>query len=93
MYTLSVDSNGYSGNSAKIKKIAGSGFCVLQQDKPLTLKPNTTYEFSYWVKTEKATSMKQYVTVRQNKDTAGYLLGYGIWLLVKKIKDRRKGNP
>ena len=40
----------------------------MQQDKPLTLKPNTTYEFSYWVKTEKATSMKQYVTVRQNKE-------------------------
>ena len=26
-------------------------------------------------------------------NTAGYLLGYGIWLLVKKIKGRRKGNP
>lgn len=65
LYSLSVDNKGYSGNSAKLTKKSGSGYCVLQQVTPIAVKSNQTYEFSYWIKTKDAENMKQYVIVRQ----------------------------
>lgn len=65
LFELSVESDGYSGNSAKITKKSGSGYCVLQQEKNIIVSANTTYKFSYWMKTEQAATMKQHIIVRQ----------------------------
>ena len=65
VFTLSVDRKGYSGNSAKITKTAGDSYAVLQQEANVPVKAGATYEFSYWVKTANAPSMRQYAVVHQ----------------------------